>query len=453
VKLTYPLLVVAPLWLAVAPAFAQDPPEPAQDETAAEADQTDVDQSDAARSEVAQTGAAPRDWLETRIAIEELAEDEDFTAAMALGDRLLELAELEFGPESTSLADSHLLLADVLRRDRSYQAAEEQILTAIDILEAGEGPLSPELIEPFLQLGDNYGEAGDFASALSSYGEARNIGRRNFGLLNEDQLEIIDMMSDAADRMGEIEEAQELQLERLTLIERNYDTSSIETIEALFRYAVWLRNHSFFEEERRLYFQIERIIEEHHDDDPLLHVRVLRQRALSYRVADSGDAFGLAGLRDALEYLEEMEDPPVLMVARVLTDIGDWLVEFSRTASVDEEYLQAWQLLGQVENGEALRKEWFEDLNEVEISSLSNRGLSTDPTDPAGYVVVYFTVDTEGRTQDIEITDSRPPGFKDASVARLMREARFRPRIIDGRIVPTRRAYRFEFRYAPIESE
>ena len=37
----------------------------------------------------------PTNWLETRIAIEELAEEGDYTAALALSDRLLELAAAE----------------------------------------------------------------------------------------------------------------------------------------------------------------------------------------------------------------------------------------------------------------------------------------------------------------------------------------------------------------------
>jgi TonB family protein len=110
-------------------------------------------------------------------------------------------------------------------------------------------------------------------------------------------------------------------------------------------------------------------------------------------------------------------------------------------------------LLGQIEDGEELRERWFEDLNEVELSSISRRGLSSDPSDPQGFVVVYFTVDTTGRTRDVEIMDSSPRGFKDSAVLRLMRDARFRPRIVNGELVPARRAYRFEFHYDPVAAE
>jgi TonB family protein len=220
-------------------------------------------------------------------------------------------------------------------------------------------------------------------------------------------------------------------------------------MDARYNYALWLRNHSLFEEEIQLYYQIERVIRQHYDEDPLMQVRVLRERANSFRASNTNDASGLSGLHDALDLLTDMNDASPLLLAEVLTAIGDWNVEFGRAGATGAEYARAWQLLGLVDDGEELRQRWFGDLHEVDISSLSRRGISVNPEDPEGFVVVYFTVDTMGRTRDLEITESEPPGFKDAAVIRLMRDARFRPRIIDGEVVPSRRAYRFEFRYLP----
>jgi TonB family protein len=394
---------------------------------------------------------APPDWFETRLEIEALAESGDYAAALALRDRLFEFTAEQFGPTSGGVAQAHLLIADVHRRSGDFRAAEEEILAALDLFEDINGPLSPALIEPFLDLGDNYSESGDHASALIAWAEARNIGRRNFGLLNTDQLPIIDDMTDAAEELGQIEEARDLQLEALALVERNHPEFAPETIEAHYKFAAWLREHNFYEDERRIYYQIERIVNQHYEGDPLMLVRALRTRAASYRQADNGDGLGLSALRNAKDLLENMDQPPILLLAEVNLDIGDWYVEFSRTGAIGAEYLDAWELLGQLDNGEELRREWFEELNEVEMSSLSRRGLSTDTDDPEGYVVVYFTVSPSGRTRDIEVTDSRPQGFKDSAVTRLMRDARFRPMVTDGELVSMRRAYRFEFRYEPDE--
>lgn len=395
------------------------------------------------------TAPAQADWFETRLAIEELSDSGNYEAAAALGDHLLEVAAAEFGSKSKRVAEAHLLLAKVDRGNKDYEAAEGKILEAIDVYEAVDGPLSPVLIDPYLDLGDTYDEAGDYPSALSAYGEARNIGRRNFGLLNEDQLEIIDEMSEVSEKLDKVDEARELQIEAITLVERNHGETSLEAIDADYKYALWLRKHRLYPDERRMYFEIQRIIAQHYDDDPLMSVRMLRARAASYRDENNGESIGLGGLREAIGLLEEMPDPPPLLLAEVYLDIGDWDVQFSRGGTIGDDYLMAWELLGKVENGEELRRQWFSQLTAVQISALSSRGLTTDAEAPMGHIVVYFTVDPQGRTTDVVITDSDPPGFKDSAVLRLIRDARFRPQIENGAFTSARRAYRFEFRYKP----
>jgi TonB family protein len=392
---------------------------------------------------------AQADWFETRLAIQELSESGDYAAAAALGDHLLEVAAAEFGSKSKRVAEAHLLLAEVDRGNKDYEAAEGEILDAIEVYEAVDGPLSPVLIDPYLDLGDNYDEAGDYASALSAYSEARNIGRRNFGLLNEDQLEIIDEMSEVSEKLDQVDEARALQLEAVTLVERNHGETSLEAIDADYKYALWLRKHRLYQDERRMYFEIQRIIAQHYDDDPLMSVRMLRARAASYRVENNGESIGLGGLREAVALLEKMPDPPPLLLAEVYLDIGDWNVQFSRGGTLGDDYLMAWELLGKVANGEELRRQWFSQLTVVQMSSLSSRGLTTDAEAPMGHVVVYFTVDPLGRTTDVVVTDSYPPGFKDSAVIRLIRDARFRPQLENGAFTSARRAYRFEFRYEP----
>jgi len=433
-------------WLALAASSVLAQPLPNQ--------QPVVEPEDLAAATVAEEPeAAPANWFETRLAIEELDESGDYAAAEALGDRLLELAEAEFGPNSAGLAEAHLLIARVQRKAGNFQDAETSVLDAITIYESAAGPLAPELIDPYLDLGNTYSAAGDFASALSSFGEARTIGRRNFGLLNEDQLEIIELMTDAAEELGQNEEANELQLEALTLVERNHGEDSLEGLEARYRYAAWLRRHRYYEDERRFYYQIERIVDRDFGGDPLMHVRALRARAASYMREGNGDGIGLSGLREAVELLQAMPETPPLLMAEILLEIGDWNVHFSRTGAIGDDYLEAWDWLGRIPEGEALRAEWFGGLTEIEMQSISMRGLSTDPGAPMGFVEIYFTVDTSGRTRDIEITDSFPAGLKDGAVLRQYREARFRPRVENGQYVSVRHARRAQFRYDPAAEE
>lgn len=397
----------------------------------------------------------PTNWFETRIAIEEYAESGDFAAALALREHLLDLAAAQFGEGSIEVAEAHLLIASVHRQNEQFALAEAAIIEAIEVYEASFGPLSPELIEPYLELGHNYGEAGDFASALTSYGEARTIGRRHFGLLNEEQIPIIDYMSDAAEELGQSEEAAQLQLESLIIVERNHSEASLEAIDAKYRYADWLRDHGRYEEAQQFYYEIEKIIGDHFDSDPLMMVRLLRERSRGTRFQESDPNVGLqrSSLISAVEILEGMPEPQPLLMAEVLVELGDWQVRYGSTRVPSNYYVRAWTLLGQVENGAELRRQWFDELVQLDMSRLSQRGLTDDPEAPAGHVVVYFTVDESGHTQNIEITESEPIGLKDNAVLTVIRTARFRPRVADGEIVAVRRGYRFPFRYVPLGTE
>jgi tetratricopeptide (TPR) repeat protein len=410
-----------------------------------------LDSDSATSSDVAERPEPAANWFETRLEIEELVEAGNLDAAAALADRLLELTTEQFGLASTELAEAYLLLATVDRLNGDFTGAETSILEAIEIYADREGPLSPVLIDPFLNLGENYDEAGDYASAISAYGEARTIGRRNFGLLNDAQIEIIDAMTAAAERLGDIEVAQELQLEALTLVERNFEEFSLEAIEARYKYADWLRRNRLHEEARAYYYDILRAIKRYYDDDPMMQIRALRERAASFRAEDFDDSAGLSGLRDSIELLEAMPDPPLLMLAELYLEAADWNVEFSSGGGFisGEDYLMAWQLLGQVENGAELRREWFEELTVVEMGGVSRRGLSDDPNAPKGRVEIHFTVDRAGRAREIEIVASDPPGLKENDFVRQYRNARFRPRVEDGRVVDFRRARLIEFSYDP----
>ena len=395
----------------------------------------------------------PTTWFETRIAIEDLVDLGEFEAALELREHLLALAAAQFGEGSVEVAEAHLLIADVHRNNQQFTLAEVAILEAIEIYENHFGPLSPELIGPYRELGQNYGDAGDFASALNSYGEARTISRREYGLLNEDQIPIIEDMSEAAEELGQREQAAQLQLEALVIVERNHTEASLEAIEAKYRYAAWLREHGQHEEALHFYYQIDNIINDHFDSDPLMRVRLLRERSRSMQVSagEAGAGMPRSSLADALEILEGMPEPPPQLMAEVLIEMGDWQVRYARSRVPSEHYVRAWTLLGQVENGEELRRQFFDELVQIDMPRLSQRGLTDDPDAPAGHVVVFFTVDVAGNTQDIEITDSEPPGLKDSSVYTVIRGARFRPRVVDGEIVAVRRGYRFPFHYVPPE--
>lgn len=435
-----------------APVAAQDAPGPpggaAREQAPAVSGADPATGEDTAAAGDAEAAAAVTRF-ELALEVDELAESEDFAAAAARLDELLALTEEEFGPESEMLAETYTQAASIRSGNGDYQRAEEDALEAIEIYRRALGTYVREMIDPYLVLGDAYHASGDYASALSAYDEARTVSRRVDGLLNTGQIEIIDRMTESAKRLNQLEEADSLQVEALTVVERANEPDSPETIDAVFKYALWLRDNNLFRREREQYARVDRLIRKKYGDESPLLVRGLRERANSFRIQGIEDSLGLSGIRDALEILEL--HPDTLMAAETLRDLGDWEVAFSRVGTSGENYLRSWELLGELENGGKLRREWYDQTHRVLLSPLSQRGLSSDPSAPNGHVVVHFTVDTQGRTRDVTIVESDPPGLKDEAVLRMFRTSRFRPRIVDGALTPARRAYDIQFKYAPPE--
>jgi tetratricopeptide (TPR) repeat protein len=418
---------------------AQDAPPPATDEPV-EGDQPQEPESP--ESVITR--------FETEIEVRRLMSAEQYAEAAKLGEQWISLTESEFGPQSLEAADAYATLAAVQSKLGEHTEAEESYLHSLGIYRETAGPFDAVLIEPLLGLGDNYQESGAYTNAVSAYNEARTVSRRVYGLQNEGQIEMLDRLTETYGEMNDPIEAHAQQLEALQLVARNHEPSSPEALEAVYKYALWLRAAHRYTEEREQYFRAERIIVDTHGETSLMLVRPLRERAISFRVQGSAAPHGIGALRDALALVEAEANPDPLMLAEVLRDIGDWDVAFARIGTQGAEYLRSWNALDAVPNGEELRKSWYGGIEAVLSAPLSPRSLTNDPDAPRGHVLVRFDIDATGRSQNVMVVSSDPVGLKDEAVARHIRESRFRPNIVDGRLVTTRgRALDVVFRYVP----
>ena len=392
--------------------------------------------------------------FEASIELERLMQAQDFDAAAAVGDRLLTLTQEEFGEISTETASAHVALAQVHVANDDRIAAEQHYLDAIVVFRQIEGAFSETLISPLLGLGDNYQGGGQYLNAVSAYNEARTINRRVFGLLDEGQIAILDRMAQSFLAMNEYAQADSQQRAALLLIERKHELHSDETLDAIYKYAGWLRERRRYTEERDQYQRAMRIVRDHYDDGSVLMVRPLRETGNSFRNQGAAVNQGITGLLTALELLEAQEEPDEFALAEVLVDVGDWETAFSRVGNDGEAYRRAWQILGSVDGGDALRREQFGGIRYVYKEPLSQRGLSAAPDALRGFVLVRFDLDVFGRTENVTILESEPPSLKDEAVARHVRQSRFRPYMNDGEVVARRNlALRVTFRYAPTAIE
>lgn len=401
-----------------------------------------------------QENRLPVTRFETLLEMNRFADAELFDEALPLATRLIELTEEEFGANSVETAEAYQTAARVQRDAGEYDLAEQNYLKAVDLFRAIDGPYTERAISPLIGLGEGYQSAGQHLNAITVFNEARTINRRVFGLLNEGQIPILDRITESFEALDQYLEADEQQLTILYLSERKYPEGSPEHLEALYRYAAWLRESGRYTEERAHYARAMRLVRDMYGRDSLLLVRPLRETANSFREQRLPDNQGLNVLRSALELLENNDAASPLMHAEVLRDLGDWEVAFSQGEPDLEAYRIAWALLGEVDNGESLRGAWFNELHTVIGEPISQRGLSRAPEAVPGYVIVMFDVDRLGRTSDVRVAKSDPVGFKDDAVATALQRWRFRPWMEDGEIVPRDDiALQFNYRYLRDDSQ
>ena len=369
---------------------------------------------------------------------------------VAANERLVKSTEQEFGKNSRQSAEAYTDLGNAQRRAGDHDAAEKSYLSVVEIYRAIDGPFSPLVITPLTNLGDNYHEAGDYLEAITVYSEARTVNRRAFGLLNEDQVPLLDRMTRSFVELNKPAEADAQQLEALRLIERGHAPESDESLGAIYKYAAWLRESGRFQEERDQYARALRTIRDTVGKDDVRQVRPLMGIGNSFRNQRIPEGQGAGALRDALALLIAQTNPDELAVAEVLRDLGDWEVAFTKVDYDGAEYRRAWELLGEVPNGEQLRTEWFTGPNYVLREPISLRGLSQEPNAPMGHVLVRFNLDKQGHSDNVQVVESNPPGLKDEAVLRHIRRSRFRPQIADGEIVSREAlALQFNYRYTP----
>ena len=388
--------------------------------------------------------------IEANLDFDRLMAAQRFADALPIGEQVVTLTEQEFGKNSAELGKAVLALAQAQRQAGQHPTAETNFLRSIDIYRSVDGAFSALVIEPLTGLGDNYHDNGQYLNAVSAYGEARTVNRRAFGLLNEQQIVLLDRLTESLIGLNQPLEADQRQIEALQLVERNHEPHSDEALSAIYKYAGWLRESGRFQEERDQYARALRTIREHYGKEDVHQVQPLIAIGNSYRSQRIPEGQGASALRDALTLLLARPERDPLAIAEVLRDLGDWEVAFSKVMYSGAEYRRAWQLLGEVKDGERLRAAWFTGPTYVLREPISQRGLSQEPDAPTGHVLVRFDLDAGGHSTAVTVVESSPPGLKDEAVTRHIRRSRFRPQMVNGEIVPAQGlALQFNFRYSP----
>ena len=432
----------------------------AEEETTPEGDE--VAAEDSARP------LGPDDVLREHARFIRLLEEENYDAADIAAKRVIEMSIEIYGPRSHETAKALNNLAVVQNNSQQYEAAVQNFVSAIEILELLEDRLNSELINPLKGLGAAQLGAGRPDLARQAYSRATHITHVNEGPHNLEQVEILESLAEAYVRMGDVEEARDI-ADRVHILQvRHFSDDPLGLLPSLMRRASWQHRAGYYNDERATYRRAIRIIEDSAGkNDPQLVDPLVRLGKSFYfyeplpqdRPRYLGSAAPETYLKRAKRIAERSPGFPWLELATTKLALADYYVyveSYSRASSVYEE---VWNDLSTDEDRLELRDEllgqprpiWTETLppytNGAAGAARRNEEVGS------GIVTVIYDVSRRGRAQIREV-ETDPAEFTDIEnmVEREVRRRVYRPVIVDGDSIDSEpQIFTHEFSYSRSE--
>jgi len=388
-------------------------------------------------------------------------------AETAAKQRIEYLIEADASSPS-AMADALMDLAFAQRQIEQYDAALQNYLASVSLLERTGNLLSDELIRPLREIGDTYMAAGQAELALPAYERALHLSHVNAGPHNLDQAETLDAMSMAEAAAGRFDAALAVNDRLAALYGRRFGSSSEEMLPVLQRRAAMLNSLERHQDERMVHLDIVRIIERHRGESDVSLIEPYTAIGRTYleeagEVVFRSEPTGQTGetfLRKAVEVAERSPDAGRKIHALALIQLADYYTVLDVQDKARQNYRAAWRMLS---TEAALLEERKTTLEQVvtllhppldDHANFGYRGGAGEPGDAdrlEGYIVARFTVTKRGRATDIEIIEAAPADFAEMQtrMQRTLRESVYRPRYQDGDPVRAEgQMFRHDFLYS-----
>jgi tetratricopeptide (TPR) repeat protein len=410
---------------------------------------------------------SPEDALIAEFAyFRELMTDRNYDAADASAKRVVEMAIRLHGPQSVETSKALSNLGLVQHNNKQFDAAIQNFMSSIDILEVAEDRLNEQLVNPLKGLGAAQLGSGRPDLAAGTFGRATHITHVNEGPHNIEQIELLESLAEANVRLGDIEMARDI-LDRIHYLNvRHFEDDALGLLPSLMRRADWQHRAGYYNDERATYRRTIRIIESSAGkEDPRL-VTPLVKLGETFYYYDPVTMDGMRGgagssgetyFRRAVRIAEKTEDFPWLELATTKLALADYYAYFDGQNRARKMYQEVWSDLSVDEERIEVRKDLLErpiSLREEQLPLYA--GDSTAANGNAmlkGTIRADYTISTRGRVKSIR-TEAIPAEFTDMQrmVHREIRGRFFRPPMVDG--VPTEagnQVYVHEFLYQQAE--
>ena len=379
-----------------------------------------------------------------------LMNDGIYDEADSVAKRIVTLAIEVTGPRSSETAKALTNLGIVQHRNKQFDAAQQNFMSAIEIIEDIEDRLNGRLINPLKGLGAAQLEGGRPDLAAQTFSRAIHITHVNEGPHNVSQIEILESLAETSLRLGSVEEARDMHDKIYMLHQRRYDDDQLALVPSLMRRAEWQHRAGYIVDEQATYRRAIRIIEENAGKKDLRLIGPLTRLGQSYFFTDlHGDqglhhnpVTGEIYFKRALRIAESSPESNWQIETAARISLGDYYMMQNMHTRARKLYGRVWESLAGEEDKLALRDDIFANavpLNDKPLPEFigdsgppTMAGLSEDYEQ--GTITMKYTVTNRGRIIGLELVEVYPPEFTDMhrTVHRELRSRTYRPRFVDG---------------------
>jgi tetratricopeptide (TPR) repeat protein len=354
----------------------------------------------------------------------------------------------------------------------SHESAMQNYQAALNLIASEEDNLSPSLILPLRGMATVNLDTGRVDEAFALFDRAAHVSNVNYGPHSLKQLPILNTKMQVYLEQGDPGSALDM-LDRIYMLyTRKYARNSEELLPALYQKAELYGQLNMRGEAYKAWKHILAIKRERHaeNDKALIepHIRMAELSIHALRVAvyrAVTTATAEKHLKKALWIAENDPSADWTVKKDCLLALADYYTIFDLRGRAHRYYAAAWELMSSNEKYLVARAENLESpvpLSRPKPDPYANfeynpgREKVTPDEYLQGEIVVAFTVNDRGRTEDHRVIEAEPANFSQMEfrVRNAVEEFVYRPRFVDGVATDTGdQQYHAKYFYLPHDYE
>jgi tetratricopeptide (TPR) repeat protein len=340
-----------------------------------------------------------------------------------------------------------------------FQDAMISLDASLEFVEQKANPFSLTILRITMARGLTQTELNLFEEAEESFRRAQHISHRNGGVYNPEQLEIIDELVRLNLKQGAYSDADREQQFNLRISEQAYGKNSEELIPVLDRLGRYFATRgdmiplstgvadyryyrdSLFRRSLDMYNRAIKIVEDNHGVNDIRLVELLRGLARTRLLQVTNRSASEVALERALSIVESNPGADIPDRVRAMIYLAD-MYTITGDARAGVVYLEAWESMEKDPAYDELQAEIFGTPTRLhpEVTGLLYLERKPDAVttqDIELFIDVSYSVKANGRVGDFKLVDKNVPNEQVRLIRNRLGASRFRPRILDGKLVST----------------